>query len=550
MTAVAHQQEIALDAITIENNPRDTFDKKGEKFKALVASVKKHGIITPVTVETRGTGGFGLIAGQRRVAAAKAAGLKTIPALVRSPNGNTAAMAVSENIHREALSPIQEGKAFQRALETMSEKEVAAAYSVSPEFIRGRLRLLKLPPTLAKGVDRGEIPLGAASLLASIAEHSEPLAKAIADELGSGKTTLHELINQTGSVINNAVLHSEDKHLIAFPAHSQFLREYDIRGFSQDQLDRVYELYELRPRYQYAPLLSDKDVDAARAYGCLLIVVDGFGRETQLITDAAWLYEHLEASLVRLAQKGDEERAQERKRRDPSAPTSPVDEGEEQRRQQERAELKRLRIAAIHRNLELGEDLAVKAKTMKVDKDVMSVLGQLILDHYGTDLFLRGFRYTWPEGKTVEPAKSESAVPKVERISTREEADREVRRLWERCKTPQEMAGLLIQLIVAARYADQSETANNDRRPQPLPWLADWGELPTVHRPSRGSRALDRIASHLVPRSTKQWVRDAKKRQEEKRAADEERARAYRAEAGLPEAGADFEDEDEFPSED
>src|ERR671922_1897509 len=95
-------------------NPRSDFD--GERMAELVESVKRHGIITPLTLAADGDG-FTIIAGERRYRAAKVAKLKEVPAQVREADGEALALAVAENLIRADLNPNEEARAYRRLID-------------------------------------------------------------------------------------------------------------------------------------------------------------------------------------------------------------------------------------------------------------------------------------------------------------------------------------------------------------------------------------------------------------------------------------------------
>src|SRR5947208_15621207 len=95
-------------------NPRSDFGD--EQMAELVASVKRHGIITPLTLATDGDG-FVIVAGERRYRAAQAAKLTEVPAQVRDADGEALTLAVAENVIRADLTPVEEAEAYRRLIE-------------------------------------------------------------------------------------------------------------------------------------------------------------------------------------------------------------------------------------------------------------------------------------------------------------------------------------------------------------------------------------------------------------------------------------------------
>jgi ParB family chromosome partitioning protein len=96
-------------------NPRSEFGD--EEMAELVESVKRHGIISPLTLASDGGGGFTIIAGERRYRAAKAAKLREVPAQVREATTDTLTLAIAENVIRADLNPIEEARAYGRLID-------------------------------------------------------------------------------------------------------------------------------------------------------------------------------------------------------------------------------------------------------------------------------------------------------------------------------------------------------------------------------------------------------------------------------------------------
>lgn len=136
--------------------PRRRFDDG--KLRELAASIQLHGILSPVILR-QGKEGYELVAGERRVRAAKLAGLKTIPALVREVSDvGMLELALIENIQREDLNPIEEAEVYRRLLEEfgLTQEEVAQKVGRDRSSIANSLRLLRLPKQI-----QGDLALGA-----------------------------------------------------------------------------------------------------------------------------------------------------------------------------------------------------------------------------------------------------------------------------------------------------------------------------------------------------------------------------------------------------
>jgi ParB family chromosome partitioning protein len=126
--------------------PRTRFDD--EAIASLAASIREVGILQPLVVRRAGDGRYELIAGERRLRAAKAAGLATVPIVLRdSEDADLLREALIENIHREDLNPIEQAEAFRQLLEELGLKqdELAERVGVSRSHIANTIRLLGLP---------------------------------------------------------------------------------------------------------------------------------------------------------------------------------------------------------------------------------------------------------------------------------------------------------------------------------------------------------------------------------------------------------------------
>ena len=163
---------IMVDPALLQPNPRQPrkeFD--GESLQDLAASIREHGIIQPVIAEEAGDGRYFLIAGERRTRAARLAGLKEIPVLVRKfSDERKLEVALIENIQREDLNPVDEAEAYHALmlLENLSQEEAAARVGKSRPAVANALRLLKLPADMREALKNGKITPGHARALLSV----------------------------------------------------------------------------------------------------------------------------------------------------------------------------------------------------------------------------------------------------------------------------------------------------------------------------------------------------------------------------------------------
>jgi ParB family transcriptional regulator, chromosome partitioning protein len=154
--------------------PRRRFDP--EALAGLAESVRVQGVVQPVIVRPMPDGAYELIAGERRWRAAKAAGLATIPALVRpTDDRDSLLLALVENVAREDLSPIEEARAYATLQDdfALSLGEVAERVGRSKPSVSNRIRLLDLPDDVLGLVERGLLSEGHARAVLAVPDHEE-----------------------------------------------------------------------------------------------------------------------------------------------------------------------------------------------------------------------------------------------------------------------------------------------------------------------------------------------------------------------------------------
>jgi len=162
-----------------KHQPREAF--KDEDIGELAASIKETGILQPVVVRAAGGDAYEIVMGERRWRAAKAAGLKTIPAIVREITDKDAlVMALVENIQRKDLNAIEKARAFKRLIETLSLNQTQASkrLGVSRVAVSNTLRLLELPSHVKDMVIAGKLSAGHARALLMVKDARKLLSLA------------------------------------------------------------------------------------------------------------------------------------------------------------------------------------------------------------------------------------------------------------------------------------------------------------------------------------------------------------------------------------
>jgi len=159
--------------------PRQAFDEG--KMNELSLSIAKHGILSPILVRETGAGGYELIAGERRLRAAKKAGLQTAPCLVDSAEDQLSLeLALIENLQREDLNPIEEARGYDRLKRefNLTQDNIAEVTGKARSSIANSMRLLNLPQSIIDLLYSGDLEKGHAKILASMEPaEAEELAK-------------------------------------------------------------------------------------------------------------------------------------------------------------------------------------------------------------------------------------------------------------------------------------------------------------------------------------------------------------------------------------
>ncbi|MBM3249074.1 MAG: ParB/RepB/Spo0J family partition protein [Candidatus Omnitrophica bacterium] len=166
--------------------PREEFNDG--RLQELVSSVKEKGFLQPILVR-RVADGYELIAGERRLRAARALGMSEVPAIIKSVSEeDSLVLSIIENVQREELNPMEEAHAFQRLIDefNFTQEHVAQSVGKDRSTVANTLRLLNLPQDIQDAVSRGTITMGHARCLLSLdngPEQSELFKKALANSL-------------------------------------------------------------------------------------------------------------------------------------------------------------------------------------------------------------------------------------------------------------------------------------------------------------------------------------------------------------------------------
>jgi ParB family chromosome partitioning protein len=207
----ANRDEIELSNISANpKQPRTNFDE--DQLTELALSIKEVGLLQPPVVRSLGNGKYQLIMGERRFRAAKLAGLKTIPVIIRQTSDDQLLReAIVENIHRSQLNPLEEAAAYQQLLNDFNytHDELAVKLSKSRPVITNTMRLLNLPVSVQRRVAAAVISAGHARALLSLTDEKEieNLANRIVAE-GLTVRAVEEIVASGGAKVKTGSVRS------------------------------------------------------------------------------------------------------------------------------------------------------------------------------------------------------------------------------------------------------------------------------------------------------------------------------------------------------
>ena len=237
------------------NQPRQVFDDV--RIDELARSIQASGMLQPLVVRTT-AGGYELIAGERRLRAARRLGLSEVPIIIHeTPDPNSLLLALIENLQREDLNPIEEAAAFAELQEqfNLTQEQVAEKVGRSRSAVANSLRLLTLPDTIKDHVARGELAAGQARALLGLNDRSMLAAAArevMARELSTRDTeALVKRLNKPRRIKTETRLDPDLTNLVETLQRRLGTRvrlmhrsrddkgKLEIEYYSQDDLERI-----------------------------------------------------------------------------------------------------------------------------------------------------------------------------------------------------------------------------------------------------------------------------------------------------------------------
>jgi len=236
------------------HQPRQQFDD--ESLKELADSIRQRGVVQPVLVRRGDSGGYELIAGERRWRAAQIAGLATIPAIIKEVSeAEQLQLALIENLQRQDLNPLEAARGYQRLIRNfhLNQEEVATTVGKERSTVANHLRLLTLPDAVKAALSRGALTFGHAKAILGIsnpaAQHH--LAQRILDEglsVRQAESAARALTGHRRRLARPAEFTGLEERLRQRMGTRVSLRGRPSRGrivlhfFSRDELERLLEL--------------------------------------------------------------------------------------------------------------------------------------------------------------------------------------------------------------------------------------------------------------------------------------------------------------------
>jgi ParB family chromosome partitioning protein len=189
------------------NQPRKNFSE--EAISALADSIREHGMLQPILVRPISSGGYQIVAGERRWRAARMLGLDEVPVNIRElSDAETMQIAIIENLQRENLNPIEEAAGYNELIEKygMTQDKVAKMVGRSRSAVANSVRLLSLPERVVKMLENGEISAGHGRALLGF--ENEELLIATALKAAEGGLTVRQVERAAQKSTED---HSDDK---------------------------------------------------------------------------------------------------------------------------------------------------------------------------------------------------------------------------------------------------------------------------------------------------------------------------------------------------
>jgi ParB/RepB/Spo0J family partition protein len=453
-------------------NPRTHMDP--EALARLAGNLGKTDVVQPLTVRPIGGGKFAVIAGHRRLEAAKLAGIKKVPVHVRE-NGNARAAALSENLHREDLDPIDTARGLTELaaeLNLTTNKKIAEELDVSDSWVSQHLRLLKLPEAVQTYIAEGHVPVEAERDLRGIAKVSPRIAECICELAKRRKVKSREFVANFGDLFEAvAQARFEDRPTMINPGA---VRLSDVIADEKKRRDLGDRHLAAKPyTHTENPTLrfGEAEIDAARAAGCLVEHEVDHGEWTStvaFITDVEFAADLAERHIERIVQEAAERKKQDEEWRAQSEgrePLTPDQEKEERKAaykdRQEKAAAARIWNGSVGANLLKRRGSASRKQFALARVKAMAVA--LIADN--PTLAARGLRLVTTQLQEVEVKELKTSGKTKEKVSyaDAEQATAYLVKRVNNATSVNEVTELVGDAMIASLLADENELPQSKR---------------------------------------------------------------------------------------
>lgn len=255
----SHSQIVNLDIENVYPNPdqpRKVFDEK--YLKELASSIEKYGVISPIVVRKNPFGKYMIIAGERRFRALKLLGKKYVPAIIAKYDEDVIGeIAISENLQREALSPLEEARAFKKLLEEkdITQEELASSLGKSRSYVANKIRLLGLSKYATLKLEEGKLSEAHARAILTLSQSEQ---KAITDKIINEGWSVRKTEKAVKKPTAKKTKKSAPTELRALVKNMEYVLKTRVTAvgnndkgriyidyFTSDDLDRLVEIIEL-----------------------------------------------------------------------------------------------------------------------------------------------------------------------------------------------------------------------------------------------------------------------------------------------------------------
>lgn len=445
-----------------------------DALERLSASVAQEGVIQPLLVKPGKDGRVTVIAGHRRLEAAKLAGIERVPVTYYEGDRDRQASLV-ENLHREDLDPIDAArglKAIAEEFELTTNKQIAEQVQMSVPWVSERLRLLNLPAGCQSHIAAGEVPVEAERVLRKVAEVSPLVAECVCIAAKRHKVRPSDFTRHFDALLQaTAEGRFEDKPTLI---KAKSVRLSELVADEAERADLAARINAAEPYMRSEDpwiRFAEAETDALRAAGCLIehrVDQGEFATVSSYITDAEMATDVTRRAVDRIEAEAKKRSTEEAAWSERSGTQQSTMTPEEQKdaRKSEREQAKADAAKARAFNEELGRHLlSRRGKQSRREHGLArakAIAAILLADN--PELPARGLRLVLSQLQEVEVKQLKSGEERSKvRYADREQCLSYLQNRIEEARTAEEVFELLADTVIAARLAEQSELPQSKR---------------------------------------------------------------------------------------